>query len=683
VGVWRLLVASWMLGAAACGGDEPDAPQAPSPLPEGCRAGELPLEDGACRPAGLPDGEPAAGVPPEGCAAGFEADGDHGCHAIVPERMCGAGKMAVPGDAQCRDIGPCGAAPFGDVSPDGDTLFVVGSYAGADSDGSADKPWTTIQDAIAAAAEGATIAVAAGSYQGPVRIFGKPVRLRGRCASMVEVVAGGEPPTAVEVRADGTEVHGIAMTGGGYGAILSGATEVLFDEVWIHDTAARGIHAEDTLGDTSLVLRASLIDRATIAAVTLLGATMTIERSALRSSTVSSFTVAEGHAARAHLGPSSTTRANLTLVGSHIEDARDAGIDVLGSDLQLEGTLIRDTRPMSPRLPGGVGIRIDDAWPDPPSKILVQSSVLERNVSGGIGGTGADVTVEDTVVRDVTLDAVNDIAFGVGVNYGGGGAQPSTLVVRRTLIDRVANTGVFLRSAQGSLEHTRVRATDAAADGGDYGSGLLATTEPSAGLTARLVVRSCVIEGSRGVGVHAVGADVDMEGTAVRDTQPAPGGDFGIGAAFAGLVDPGAPQVNARVASCAIEGAHTAGVYLTQGTVSMSDTVVRDIRRQVVDDSFGDGLVVLGISVAAEMTIDRSRIERSSRAGIVGLGASVHLANTLLECNPIALDSESSKLGGAQFDDLGGNDCGCGADRSPCTVSSASLAPPAPLPPSP
>jgi hypothetical protein len=192
-----------------------------------------------------------------------------------------------------------------------------------------------------------------------------------------------------------------------------------------------------------------------------------------------------------------------------------------------------------------------------------------------------------------------------------------------------------------------------------------------------------VIEGSRGVGVHAIGADVDMEGTAVRDTQPAPGGDYGIGAAFVGLADHGGPQVTARVASCAIESAHTAGVYLSQGTVSMSDTLVRDIRPQVADDSFGDGLVVLAISVATDMTIDRSRIESSSRAGIVSLGASVHLADTVLECNPIALDSESSKLGGAQFDDLGGNDCGCGADRSPCTVSSASLAPPAPLPPSP
>jgi len=52
-----------------------------------CPAGEVPLDDGGCQPAG---------IPPDGCGEGFEHDGAQGCEVILPASECPEGEMAIP-----------------------------------------------------------------------------------------------------------------------------------------------------------------------------------------------------------------------------------------------------------------------------------------------------------------------------------------------------------------------------------------------------------------------------------------------------------------------------------------------------------------------------------------------------------------------------------------------------------
>src|SRR5262245_32104898 len=173
---------------------------------DGCPAGTLGLEDGSCQPAG---------VPPELCGAGFEPDGEMGCEPILPPEPCPKGQMAVPGESACHAVMPCGAGKWGDIPVDAMTVYVDARYSGLDSDGSSDKPFTTISDAVAAAPTGALIAVAAGSYLEDVVIQGKAVRLWGKCPAEVELLGTGVGLAALFVRegASGTEVHGLAIGG--------------------------------------------------------------------------------------------------------------------------------------------------------------------------------------------------------------------------------------------------------------------------------------------------------------------------------------------------------------------------------------------------------------------------------------------------------------------------------------
>src|SRR5262249_31135691 len=161
------------------------------------------------------------------------------------------GTMAVPGEVECHDVAPCGEGRWGAIPVDATTQYVDAAYQGGASDGSESKPWTTIQAAVDAAAPGAIVAIAAGSYAERVLVEGSPVRVWGKCPSMVEI-AGPYPGTVdVRVGASATEVHALAVSGETYGILVSGATDVVVDSVWIHDTPQRGVNVQDTLGPAS------------------------------------------------------------------------------------------------------------------------------------------------------------------------------------------------------------------------------------------------------------------------------------------------------------------------------------------------------------------------------------------------------------------------------------------------
>lgn len=111
-----------------------------------CAPGEVELGGGGCR---------AAGVPEDACGQGFEPDGRGGCNPILPAETWWRGQLAVPGDAVCRTVAPCAAGVWGDVPVDATTQHVSAAYTGGGSDGTAARPWTTIQEGVAAAAAGA------------------------------------------------------------------------------------------------------------------------------------------------------------------------------------------------------------------------------------------------------------------------------------------------------------------------------------------------------------------------------------------------------------------------------------------------------------------------------------------------------------------------------------------------
>lgn len=142
---------------------------------------------------------------------------------------CGEGTVAVDGLCVPEDVGGGGPASrrlcntdFGPVGDD--AIFVSASYEGDDSDGSQERPFLGIQQAIDAATTGQEIGIATGMYAENLSIT-SPVSLEGRCAR--DVVIQG---SVVVKDTGGTAVRGVTVTGGSPGVLADNAQPLATDE---------------------------------------------------------------------------------------------------------------------------------------------------------------------------------------------------------------------------------------------------------------------------------------------------------------------------------------------------------------------------------------------------------------------------------------------------------------------
>jgi hypothetical protein len=718
-----------------------------------CEAGETLLESGGCQPAGLPpDAGPCeagalaldgggcqpAGVP--ACGAGFGADDAGGCDAVLPPAACPKGQMAVPGETTCRDVAPCANGSWGDVPVDATTQFVDGSYAGGASDGTSQKPWTTIAQAVAAAAPGAIVAVAAGSYAEDVVIHGKAVRLWGRCPSQVAVAgtASGAAAVYVQTGADGAEIHDLAVTGGAKGILVSGSKSVVVDRAWVHDTAGAGIDVKDALGAAGAAVSGSLVEAATALGVVVVGADATIDATVVRGTLPSTGGQLAGRGIEIDDDQQTSARASVKVTRSVVDDNRQTGIFVQGADMTIESSVVRGTQPQASDQKEGRGIEIDD---DPQtgarSTATVRTSVVDGNREVGIYVQGADATLEACVVRGTQpragdqkggegIAVVDDPASHARANatvsgcavegdgyagilvQGSDAAIAATLVrdtqpqagdqtggvgiwirddettqasakatVSACLVENNRTAGVFVQGADVQIEGTVVQGTQPQASDQAGGYGIDVEPDPGTHASANATVDACLVENNRTAGVLVLASTATIEASVVRGTQPQ-ASDLTAGVGIDVLYDPATfAGANATVRDCVVDGNREVGVLVLGSTATIEGTLVTGTQAQANDGSGGDGMAVAADLSSATATITASRVEGSARAGIAVFGAALSLDSTELGCNAIELDGEQEYGQDFQFDASGGgNSCDCPGATVTCQVLSSGLAPP-------
>ncbi len=539
---------------SGCGGDET---QPVLPHPAACEEHELALADGSCiRP----------GVPLDGCAEGFVHDGVYGCEPILPAEPCPPGLMAVPGDETCRAIMECGDGKWGDLPVDGTTEYVDASYAGGDADGSEAKPWPTIGEAVDAAAPGALIAVAAGTYGESVLIDGKPVRLWGICPDQVTVEATGQqvdvcPPTALCIigGADGTEVGGLALRGPGMGIMLAGGENVLIDRIRVHDNAAHGIGSVGALGPTSIQVRGSLIEQNHDIGLTVMGSQATVEGTVVRTTQprLADQMIGIGVsiqitclATSTGMDCDPTARGNATLRGVLIEQNHDQGLLVAGSDAIVEGTVVRNTLPRAADLRNGYGIDVQLACedtaageacdPSTRSTFSMRGSLIEQSHEGGLVVMGSDAIVETTVVR-ATWPRASTQTMGNGVSFQQSCLRGSTGIIecdpataatgslRSSLVEHSHDFGLLVMGSEATVENTVVRATYPRPQSGLYGDGIAVQMETTA---STATFTKMLIADSTRAGLSLFGSVVSLADSHIRCAAMALNGELYAGNDF-------------------------------------------------------------------------------------------------------------------------------------------------------
>jgi hypothetical protein len=627
--VVRHLVLAALLGTA-CGGEstKTERPTESSCLPpsrvvgesciepgvqdNGCPAATLFVEaDGSCRPAGMIADDCAEGfefVPFDEQIEGASMEGGS-CEPILPTEPCPDGLMAVPGDTACHPVMDCGAGKWGDIVADATTQFVDQSYAGV-SDGTAAAPWTSIGQAVTAAAPDALVAIAAGSYINNF-VIDKSLRLQGVCPAQVELVASSADFAALVIAdgASGTEVRGLSIRGGAIGVALTGSKQVLLEQLHIHDNASAGVAVLDDLGPPSCTLRASLLERNHDLGVYVQGAEAIVEASVVRDT----LPQMRGVAGRGiNIQPSTISGdPSLAIVrGSLVERNHDVGVFVGASEASVEASVVRDTLPNEQEL-SGRGISIELAS----SLVTVRASLMERNQVNGVSATGSEVTIEASVVRDTLPDLQGMFGRGISIQRNSASGAASIANVLASLVERNHTTGVYISGSEATVEGCVVRDTLPNAQG-SVGRGINIQQNVQDDYASFAIVRASLVERNKEVGVFIGGADVSVDGCRIDSTAAS---DVGL---------------------------------------------------------FGDGLIAAFEGTPTSLSLDASFIDDSVRAGVSSFGATVSIGTSAIRCAAIALDGEAFNGESHDFDDRGGNACGCPDADAICKLVSTGLLPP-------
>lgn len=742
---WRAIVAAVM--AQSCGGEDViDLPWQPPPPDEepcgipnrmledgrciepgvqdsGCPAGTLTLADGSCQPAG---------IPPALCAPGFEpANGS--CEPVLPPDACTGDTVAFIGEATCHELVACGSGTWGNVPIDATTQHVDAAYVGGNNTGSVAAPWTAIGQAVAAAAPGAIVAVAAGSYVEDVLIEGKPVRLWGRCPRQVEVVGSTFAAVTVRAGADGSEVRGIAAGGAAMGIAVSGSQGVLVQDVWAHGAAGRGVDVENTLGPTSVTLRTLLVDGATEMGVYLSGVTADVERLVVRGTVTDSAsglargvafesgasdqrsslalhdsllerneglglfgvgsdatidvsvvrhtlphpdqTRGRGVAIQAH---ASAGASNVAVNGSSVEHSRDVGVFVLGSVMSLEASRVAHTEPTAIDGSDGIGVDVEnDLATGLRSEARLRSVMIEDAHKLGLYVIGSDAVVEGIVVRGVAPQA-SDQTLGRGINVEDDTGVSASAAIVGSIVEGAHDIGLAAFGATLGADGIVVRGTAAQMLDDTGGDGVVLQDNLDTGGTIAATLFGSLIEQNHTMGVRVGGGHAVIEGVVVRATSAEPASQkFGRGIAIQGALAASTTTVRSSLVEDSVE----VGVFALQSAFFLERTVVRRTSPRLLDGRLGDGVVLLDNLGTTPAALARSRITDSARAGVAAFGAVGTLAETEILCNAIALTLQSFAEASARLDDAGGNRCGCGEIVEVCKTNPIGLEPPEPLDP--
>jgi hypothetical protein len=499
------------LALIACTSDETQPPTPSTGAgggPPDCGLSGLLIDDG-CVPIG---------VPPDGCGEGFESDELGGCAAQIPADPCPAGTMAVPGEVSCREVAPCGDGTWGDIVTDNNTQFVDANFTGMTSDGTQLLPWVDIPRALAAAAAGATIAVAEGRYSDAL-VINKPVTIWGRCPSLVEITAPNG--IGVSVAEPGTVIRAISITSSTNGLSVLQASDLLIDSVWIRSTGAVALAVQDTSGPSVVMV-----------------------------------------------------------IDSLIEGARDLGVIVAGSTLTMDRSVVRDTEPRPSDGAFGGAIEVLPGFDSgAPAQLHLRRAVLERNHDVALAVNSAQATIEDTLIR-YTLPASSQ-KFGRALNVESNPLfqQRASVEVRRSVFHDQRDTGVFVAGADLVLQNTVVSSTVFDLSDSLYGRIVQVQDRPENGHHGSATISSCLLAGGYDAGLVVLNSDAVVDRTWVRDVLSRDADQlFGDGIAvirnnpqqdFAGE-----PMATLSMGAVRVERSARAGISNFGGAISVGNTAI-------------------------------------------------------------------------------------------------------------
>lgn len=560
------------------GGGEASGPSEPAPVrPESpCAEGFTLDADGACMdepaPASCPGGtRPRAGsstCEPVGwkstCPSGTTRDASgFGCSAPSPAAACTGATREAFGEASCVPVGDCSAA----FPPPG-ALVVDASL----TDGQLDAThFRTVTAAVAAATDGATVAIAAGVYEEGVSVT-KPLTVAGRCPGSVELRS---PPSStlagLDVRAKGVTIRGLTLTGHANGIAVRSSGDAVLEDLVVRDARYAGLYVE---GGHAAIKRTKVEDtrpqadrRGGFDVATGVGADVTIEDSTL-----------SGGVQGVLAGASAKLTMSRMVITKQAPDAassiRPSGVVAVGgAHVTLGRSIIHD-------LVADAAVSVED---------------------------DATVELDETIVRGIHIDGSAARGYGMTATYGG------HIVARSLILSDVQSIAVLSRD-----EGSSVQLVDSAVLGPDVTTppaGTLANDGRGAGMTVKSKATAS-LDGVAFVRPWAYGVASELGATLQmkRSFVDAPRGYQGAEPARSGAYGLAITSASAAVSDVTLARCANAGINVGKGGKLSGDRV---LVRDVIEGDLASSGAGLAVGEAGDVDLDASVIDAATSTGVL------------------------------------------------------------------
>jgi len=209
-----------------------------------------------------------------------------------------------------------------------------------------------------------------------------------------------------------------------------------------------------------LEVRTSVVDDNAETGVYVTGSDATLDATVIRA-TKSASNGGYGWGLSVAIGQSSGRRSSAIVRSSVLSGNHESAVFVGGSDAAFEATVLHDTKAQAFDDNGGSGLRVQ---PDPAtgerSVVTLDACSLEGNREYGVLAAGSDVTLDGTIVRATTAARDNQLGMGFAlVPHGGARGVRGSAKLHHSVFERNHTIGALIQGSDATLEGTIVRNT--------------------------------------------------------------------------------------------------------------------------------------------------------------------------------------------------------------------------------
>jgi len=223
-----------------------------------------------------------------------------------------------------------------------------------------------------------------------------------------------------------------------------------------------------------------------------------------------------------------------------------------------------------------------------------------------IGSSAAEPAI--TLAADTELHALAITGTGIGVDVAGAATvvleevwihdtshigiygESTTAEVRETLIENATVAGVLALGANVTIESSVIRDTQAL--DGTFGRAISAETPAGMPMPSQLSVQRSVLERNQQTAVTTIGSSVDIADTLIRDTRVEEATGIWGSAVEAFHDDATGLDASIVVVGSILEQSHSCGICAGDADLTVERTTVRDVKAEVSTDLYGYGLQI-------------------------------------------------------------------------------------------